>query len=440
MQVILGIIAVIIAISIIVTYKWFFIGLAVVATVCIIGYYAYKKKKTDKLAQAGPAKGTNCLKSDAAALPAKGIGGPPPSYEKKTAKSKRVEFDDQAAEKLKGRFIAFDVETTGLSPNNDRIVEIGAVVFQGGRPAKTFSSLVNPGIPMPKAATSVNHITDDMLADAPDEDEAYQLFLGFLGDALHGKTIICAHNAQFDLSFLCNTLSRLGIEADFEYIDTLALARKYLHGLENYKQSTIEAHFGLTNPAAHRAVSDAENCGQILLGLMEAASEELKQEAKEREKARPTAQEIEVCAYIQDAIAKKGGDIRLLRFKRGSGGYVTGYCLYSFVKFKFSQKGKYILIESDCPELDGLNTEPCTKSEGGTDFLRVFFTAPADLAPLADYLHQHFLASYRSMMDYASYSKSRQKEVENISRSMFALSEDDVRIILNPVGDDTIPQ
>lgn len=439
MQVILGIIVVIIAISIIVTYKWFFIGLAVVATGCIIGYYVCAKKKLLNFAQIEPATSMTRMGSNISTPTAKENDAPHPHSGKKTATAKRIELDDQSTGKLKVRFIAFDVETTGLSPNQDRIVEIGAVSFREGKVDKTFSSLVNPRIPMPTAATSVNHITDDMLADAPNEEEAYPKFLEFLGDALCGETIICAHNAQFDLSFLCNTLSRLGIEADFEYIDTLALARKHLHGLENYKQGTIEAYFGLSNPAAHRAVSDAETCGQILLRLMDAASEAIEQEAKEREKARPTAQELEVCAYIQDILVKKGGDVRLLRFKRGSGGYVTGYCLYSFVKFKFAKKGKYILVESNCTGLDGLKTEPCTKSEGNPEFLRVFFSGPSDLEPLTGYLYQCFTASYDSMMDYISYGKSRRTEVENISRSMFALTENDVRNILNSAEGNTIP-
>lgn len=96
-----------------------------------------------------------------------------------------------------------------------------------------------------------------------------------MGDALCGAIVMCAHNAKFDFDFLCHTLSRLGFNANIEYIDTLSLSRKYLHGLENYKQSTIENYFGLTNPSSHRAASDAENCGHILYRLLDVASESL---------------------------------------------------------------------------------------------------------------------------------------------------------------------
>lgn len=187
--------------------------------------------------------------------------------------SKRIELTPQINTHIRENFIAFDVETTGLSPTSDRIVELGAVIFSNGMVQKTFSSLVNPGVFIPASASAVNHITNAMLASAPSEQELYPQLMDFLGGALSGNIIMCAHNAKFDFSFLCNTLSRLGFQASFHYVDTLSLSRKYLRGLTNYKQNTIEAYFGLTNSAAHRAASDAENCGHILCCLLDAAEE-----------------------------------------------------------------------------------------------------------------------------------------------------------------------
>lgn len=170
---------------------------------------------------------------------------------------------------LKHQFIAFDIETTGLSPTNDRIVELGAVKFLNGEPMQQFTTLVNPGISIPPSATSVNHITNHMLASAPGEKDAFSQLVTFLGDALDGKIIMCAHNATFDFNFLSNTLSRLGYSATIQYVDTLNLARKYIHYVPNYKQSTLEQHLGLTNPTAHRASTDAENCGKILCHILD---------------------------------------------------------------------------------------------------------------------------------------------------------------------------
>lgn len=139
-----------------------------------------------------------------------------------TAFSKQIELDSLSEGSIKNCCIAFDVETTGLSPVSDRIVEIGAVIFQNGTVHKVFSSLVNPGIPIPQSASNINHITNSMLASAPSEKEIYPQLADFLGNALRGEIIMCAHNAKFDFSFLCNTLSRLGFDANIKYVDTFS--------------------------------------------------------------------------------------------------------------------------------------------------------------------------------------------------------------------------
>ena len=350
-----------------------------------------------------------------------------------TAISKRVELDSHNENSIRNCYIAFDVETTGLSPISDRIVEIGATIFQNGTVQRVFSSLVNPGISISQSASAVNHITNSMLNSAPSEKEVYSQLVDFLGDALCGGIVMCAHNAKFDFDFLCNTLSRLGFNANIEYIDTLSLSRKYLHGLENYKQSTIENYFGLTNPSSHRAASDAENCGHILYRLLDVASESLKIEKRQLEQSKPNLQELEVCAFIQNVISQKGGDTKLLRFRKNSSGYVDVCCLYTFLKVKFAKKGAYILIRSNCPATENYVTELCTQSEGGTDYIRVYFSSPFDLEPLSEYIYEVFFNCYESMEEYASYSNYRRREIENSIRFMCALTNEEVSSLLNEI-------
>ena len=244
---------------------------------------------------------------------------------------------------------------------------------------------------------------------------------------------MCAHNAKFDFDFLCNTLSRLGFNANIEYIDTLSLSRKYLHGLENYKQSTVENYFGLTNPSSHRAASDAENCGHILYRLLDVASESLKIEKRQLEQSKPNLQELEVCAFIQNVISQKGGDTTLLRFRKNSSGYVDVCCLYTFLKVKFAKKGAYVLIRSNCPATENYVTELCTQSEGGTDYIRVYFSSPFDLEPLSEYIYKAFFNCYKSMEEYASYSNYRRREIENSIRFMCALTNEEVSSLLNEI-------
>ena len=347
------------------------------------------------------------------------------------ALSKRIEVNSQNQDRIRNCFIAFDVETTGLSPSSDRIVEIGAVIFLNGAVHKVFSSLINPGVSIPHSASAVNHITNAMIATAPSEKEIYPQLIDFLGDALCGKIVMCAHNAKFDFDFLCNTLSRLGFNADIEYVDTLSLSRKYLHGVDNYKQKTIEDYFGLVNCSSHRAASDAENCGHILFRLLDAASECLETEKKQIEQSKPNLQELEVCAYIQSIIAQRGGDTKLLRFRKNSSGYVDICCLYNFLKVKFAKKGNYILIKRDCLSTTNYITESCTQSEGGTDYLRVYFSSPFDLEALSDYIYKSFVDCHKSMEEYASYSNYRKQELENSVRLMCALSNEEVSSLLS---------
>lgn len=170
-------------------------------------------------------------------------------------------------QKLKKEFIAFDLETTGFSSINDRIVEIGAVRFVNGKEKETFSTLVHSDVPISPQALQVNGITNKMIATAPSESEAISKLVKFLGDALWGNTALCAHNAKFDMSFLQEALKRSQISAEITYVDTLSVTKATVKNLDNYQQDTILAYFNLSNLQAHRAQTDAICCGKILCKL-----------------------------------------------------------------------------------------------------------------------------------------------------------------------------
>jgi DNA polymerase III epsilon subunit family exonuclease len=185
-----------------------------------------------------------------------------------TARISKHNLSNKKIDSLKKEFYALDVETTGFNPISDRIVEVAAVHFVDGKKADSFASLVNPKVKIPPAASAVNNITNAMIAASPSEECVYQGLIEFLGEALEGSIIMCAHNAGFDFGFLGNTLTRLGYDGRFEVVDTLQLSRKLIPGLPNYKQGTVGRHFGITNKKAHRAASDAEECGEILCRLL----------------------------------------------------------------------------------------------------------------------------------------------------------------------------
>lgn len=185
----------------------------------------------------------------------------------------QVKLDDETYGMMRERFIAFDTETTGLQAATDRIIELGAVLFEKGVPTRTFSTLVNSGLFIRPSSQQVNHISNEALKSAPSEKEAYADFLRFLGDAAEGKVLMCAHNAKVDYTFLIAALNRVQQKATMYYVDTLSLSRSYLEGMPDYKQGTLAEQLGLVNEDAHRASSDAAVCGQIMWHILDAYAE-----------------------------------------------------------------------------------------------------------------------------------------------------------------------
>ncbi len=163
------------------------------------------------------------------------------------------------------RFIAFDLETTGTLPGVDKIVEVGAVRFVDGVVEAVYSTLVDPRIPMPEGASRVNGITDEMLKGKPFIEDLLPSFAEFCGD-----DIIVAHNASFDAQFLTADIKKFEAPAPTGVIiDTLALARKIIPGLANYRLGTLVQHLDIPAGGFHRAEEDASYCGQLYIKVLE---------------------------------------------------------------------------------------------------------------------------------------------------------------------------
>ncbi|MDO5124507.1 MAG: PolC-type DNA polymerase III [Eubacteriales bacterium] len=163
---------------------------------------------------------------------------------------------------LNGEFVCFDLETTGLSANKNRIIEIGAVLLKDGVVLDTFSSFVNPQTPIPAKITELTGIADYMVEDAPFEEEAVKSFLEFIGNR-----VLVAHNAPFDMSFLKASCKRLGIEKDFTSIDTVAISRAILPDIKNAKLDTVAKYLRLPEFNHHRACDDADVLAKIFVNL-----------------------------------------------------------------------------------------------------------------------------------------------------------------------------
>ena len=153
-------------------------------------------------------------------------------------------------------FVAFDLETTGLSPQLDRIVEIGAVKFYDGEEIGRFGRLINPEMAMPPGAAAVNGITDAMLQGQPAVRDTLPEFLRFIAG-----TVLVAHNAAFDLGFVRSAMGRLGLGLlANDFVDTRVMAQKAYPGRANYKLQSLAVDLGIEALEAHRAVDDARVC------------------------------------------------------------------------------------------------------------------------------------------------------------------------------------
>ena len=165
---------------------------------------------------------------------------------------------------LDGEFVAFDLETTGLSSFKDVIIEIGAVRMKGGEVIDTFQTFVQPHRRLEPKIIELTGIDDAMLRDAPQLEQVLPEFLKFCGDAP-----LVAHNADFDVGFVRAACERLAIPFDPTYIDTLVLSQNLLPQLSKFKLNLVAEALGLPDFRHHRASDDALTCGQIYRCLAE---------------------------------------------------------------------------------------------------------------------------------------------------------------------------
>ena len=168
-------------------------------------------------------------------------------------------------------FVVFDLETSGAAPSaGAAVTEIGAVKVLGGEIVGEFQSFVNPGHYLSDFITSLTGITDEMLAGAPTIDQVLPTFMSFLGAA--DKTVLVAHNAPFDMSFMKAAASAHSYQwPDYAVIDTARVARYVLDRDEvpNCKLSTLAPFFGSPTSPNHRALDDARATVDVLHGIFE---------------------------------------------------------------------------------------------------------------------------------------------------------------------------
>jgi DNA polymerase-3 subunit alpha (Gram-positive type) len=167
---------------------------------------------------------------------------------------------ESRGQSLYGDYVVFDLETTGFSPETNRIIEIGAVKVQNGVIVDKFSTFVNPQVPIPFRIEQLTSINDSMVIDAPLIEEILPKFMEFCEGC-----VMVAHNADFDMSFIKKNCQRQDIACEPTIIDTVALARVLLPNLNRFKLDTVAKALGVSLDNHHRAVDDAGCTAEIFV-------------------------------------------------------------------------------------------------------------------------------------------------------------------------------
>ena len=160
---------------------------------------------------------------------------------------------------LDEEYVAFDLETTGLSSRNDTIIEIGAVLMRGDQEIDRFQTFVDPQRPLEQKIMELTGITNEMLRGAPKIEEVFPQFLEFVGDR-----VLVAHNADFDTGFIRAQCQRQGVPYTFTSVDTLVLAQNLMPQLNKHKLDIVSNALSLPEFNHHRAADDAVICGLIM--------------------------------------------------------------------------------------------------------------------------------------------------------------------------------
>lgn len=190
-------------------------------------------------------------------------------------------------------YVIFDLETTGVSPKKDEIIEISAVKVVNSVVVDEFSSLVNPMIPIPLGASNVNGITDDMVTNEPILEDVMPGFLEFIGDM-----ILIGHNINsFDMKFIYRDCRKLyGKVPDNNFVDTLRLSRMILPKLAHHTLGDLASYYGISTKGAHRALNDCRMNQKVYENLNNEITGDKNNEAG-----------IKVCPVCGDFLKKRNG-------------------------------------------------------------------------------------------------------------------------------------
>ena len=311
-------------------------------------------------------------------------------------------------------YVAFDLETTGLSSRTDRIIEIGAVILKEGKEVDRFQTFVDPERPLDRKIVELTGITDEMLKGAPKIEEVLPKFLEFVGDR-----VLVAHNSDFDTGFIRGECNRLGYEYNLTAADTLILSQNLLSHLNKFKLNIVSNALSLPDFTHHRAGDDAMTCGLIMYRLCQKLEEE--HDIHTLQAINPAMMKLRAGGRITDRQAR-----HIILFAKNQQGLRNLYHLISNSNLKHFRRVPRI-PKSELMELrEGLIIG--SACEAGELFQAILDHKSDDelkrIASFYDFLEIQPLANNRFMLDNEKYEAKTDEDLRNFNRKIVRLGEE----------------
>ena len=318
---------------------------------------------------------------------------------------------------LDDTYVVFDLETTGFSPDKNKIIEIGAVKVVNGAITDRFFTFVNPQVPIPFNIEELTSIRDDMVMDAPIIEDILPEFMKFCEGA-----IMVAHNADFDMSFITKNCELQGFPHDFTIIDTVALARILLPMLNRFKLDTVAKALNISLANHHRAVDDAGCTAEIFVKFIQMLKERGIENLDEVNHMVTSSPEAVMKMPTYHAIILATNDIgRINLYRLVSLSHLTYYHSRPRVpKSEFVKYREGLLLGSAC--------------EAGELYRAIIGGRPDDeiarLVKFYDYLEIQPLGNNKFMLASEKEPINSYEELEDINRRICELGEEFGKLVV----------
>ena len=326
-------------------------------------------------------------------------------------------IENSKNQSLDDRYVVFDLETTGLSPNTCKIIEIGAVKVENGQIVDRFSTFVNPKEPIPYKIEELTSIRDDMVIDAPTIEEILPEFMKFCEGS-----IMVAHNAEFDMSFIKKNCDRQGISYDFTIGDTMTLAQLLLPNLNRFRLDTVAKAIGVHLGNHHRAVDDAACTADIFLKFIEML----------KERGIHTLDEVNAEGNIDKESVRKMKSFHAIMLATNDIGRVNLYKLVSLSHLTYFNKRPKIPKSEFVKYREGILLG--SACEAGELYQAILLGRPneeiARLVNFYDYLEIQPLGNNMFMLRDEKSPVSSIEELQDINRRIVALGEEFHKLVV----------